>query len=82
MGAADLGVVLVEAGGEGGPGGLVVVFAGGAVEGGFVSDRAFVGAAKEGVVGDGAGDGGVREVADVLSAEGEPVRVEAGVWRV
>ena len=56
---------------EGGPGRAVVVFAVAAGEGGFVGDGAFVGAAGEGVLEDGTGDGGVGEVADVLPAEGE-----------
>jgi len=47
------------------------VFAVVAVEGGFIGDGGFVGAAGKGVVEDGAGDGGVGEVADVLPAEGD-----------
>ena len=57
---------------------MVVAFAGGAVEGGFVSDRAARGAAAEGVVEDRPGDGGVGEIADALPAEGKALRAEVG----
>ena len=73
----------VKAFGEGGPGGVVVVFAGGADEGGFVDDRAFAGTAGEGVVDDGAGDGGVSGRSRMSSQRMEmPVRWRWGVWKV
>lgn len=64
-------VVGREAPSEGNPSGTVVDFAGGAVEGRLVGDGAGVGTGGEGVVEDGAGDGGVGEVADVFPAEGK-----------